>query len=69
MAKSAGKKISLSTGKIAEIGNQLLNLEGHNEWEVDEIRLVKKNGVSQESLVCRWEKNEYGEWELKCFKP
>jgi len=69
MAKQASKKISTSTGKIAEIGNQLLALEGLNEWEVDEIRLTKKNGFSQENLVCRWEKNDLGEWVLKCYKP
>jgi hypothetical protein len=69
MATFAGKEISWSIEKIAELGNNLLNLEGHNEWEVDEIRLIRKNSAESENLLCRWEKNELEEWVLKCFKP
>ena len=69
MAKSGGKKISLATEKIAELGNSLLSLDGHTKWEVDEIHLTTKNGIISENLVCKWIKNDLGEWELKCFKP
>lgn len=64
--KNVSKKIISSTGKIANLGDLLLSEEGH-EWELDELHLVPKNGVSPEKIVCKYVLVN-GDWVLQCTK-
>lgn len=65
--KHVSQKLTLTSSKIANIGDLLLGEEGH-DWEVDEIHLVPKNGSPNDKIIC---KNvlENGKWVLKCTKP
>ncbi|MFP5437796.1 MAG: hypothetical protein ACLGH8_08435 [Bacteroidia bacterium] len=65
-AKKVSAKIVTATSKIANIGDVLLQDEGH-DWEVDAIHLTSKSGTSIDSVVCKYELKN-GKWVLVCRK-
>ena len=64
--KNVSQKLTFASSKIANIGDLLLNEEGH-DWELDELHLVPKNGATGEKIICKYVL-ENGKWVLKCTK-
>jgi len=62
MAKKISQKFTESSNKIHEIGDKLLNMDGHEGYKISEIHFSNDNG----NVVCRWV-NENGKLVYRCF--
>lgn len=65
--KNVSKKLVSTTAKIANVADLLLNEDGHNDWEIDEIHLTPKDARDNDRVICKWVK-ENDKWVLKCRK-
>jgi hypothetical protein len=62
MAKKISQKLTESSMKIHEIGDKLLNLDGHDGYKISEIHFSNDTNT----IICRWVL-ENGKWVYKCF--
>lgn len=63
-SKKIQSKLISSTSKIANIADLLLNEDGHENWEIDEIHLKPKNN-NDDRIICKYIK--VGEdYEMEC---
>ncbi len=63
--KKFSSKINVTSTRIAEMGNTLLNIDGYSDWEIKELHLNRASDEG-DSVVCKWVKLSNGSWKLIC---